>query len=83
MCLILSLRLFKFIQNVLGVTLGGTIGHALCTGLAVIGGRLVAQRISVKTGKNGMNVLIKRCFISKYEVLWSLEISFGFSWMLQ
>ncbi|XP_046851989.1 transmembrane protein 165-like isoform X2 [Xenia sp. Carnegie-2017] len=36
-------------ENVLGVTLGGTIGHALCTGLAVIGGRLVAQRISVKT----------------------------------
>jgi putative Ca2+/H+ antiporter (TMEM165/GDT1 family) len=36
---------------VLGVTLGGTLGHALCTGLAVIGGRLIAQKISVKTGK--------------------------------
>ncbi|KAG8459147.1 hypothetical protein KFE25_002554 [Diacronema lutheri] len=29
-----------------GVTLGGTIGHALCTGLAVVGGRMLASRIS-------------------------------------
>ncbi|CAG0924433.1 unnamed protein product [Notodromas monacha] len=36
-------------ENVWGVTLGGTIGHSLCTGVAVIGGRMVAQRISVKT----------------------------------
>ena len=39
-----------FLQNVVGVTVGGTLGHALCTGLAVIGGRLIAQRISVRTG---------------------------------
>mmetsp|Transcript_26008 Transcript_26008/g.33801 ORF Transcript_26008/g.33801 Transcript_26008/m.33801 type:complete len:321 (-) Transcript_26008:146-1108(-) len=32
-----------------GVTLGGVIGHALCTGLAVIGGRMLASRISEKT----------------------------------
>jgi len=32
-----------------GVTLGGIIGHAICTGLAVLGGRLIAQRISVRT----------------------------------
>jgi putative Ca2+/H+ antiporter (TMEM165/GDT1 family) len=36
-------------ENVLGVTLGGTIGHAICTGIAVLGGRIVAQRISVRT----------------------------------
>lgn len=36
-------------ENVLGVIIGGTIGHALCTGLAVIGGRMIAQRISVRT----------------------------------
>ena len=41
---------FFFPQNVVGVTIGGTLGHALCTGLAVIGGRLIAQRISVRTG---------------------------------
>ena len=37
-------------QNVIGVIIGGTAGHALCTGLAVIGGRFVAQRISMRTG---------------------------------
>ncbi|CAF4170217.1 unnamed protein product, partial [Rotaria sordida] len=36
-------------ENLLGVIIGGIIGHALCTGLAVIGGRYVAQHISPKT----------------------------------
>ena len=36
-------------KNVLGVILGGLIGHAFCTGLAVIGGRLLAARISERT----------------------------------
>jgi len=36
-------------ENPLGVSIGGTIGHGLCTGLAVLGGRLVAQKISVRT----------------------------------
>ncbi|XP_075234633.1 putative divalent cation/proton antiporter TMEM165 isoform X2 [Lycorma delicatula] len=36
-------------EDVFGVTLGGIIGHALCTGLAVLGGRFIAQRISVRT----------------------------------
>ena len=39
-------------QNVVSVIIGGTLGHAICTGLAVIGGRLIAQRISVRTGNN-------------------------------
>jgi Ca2+/H+ antiporter, TMEM165/GDT1 family len=33
----------------LGVTLGGVIGHACCTGLAVYGGKLLASRISERT----------------------------------
>mmetsp|Transcript_31122 Transcript_31122/g.41159 ORF Transcript_31122/g.41159 Transcript_31122/m.41159 type:complete len:311 (+) Transcript_31122:119-1051(+) len=32
-----------------GVTVGGVLGHALCTGLAVIGGRMLAASISEKT----------------------------------
>jgi len=36
-------------ENAVGVTLGGILGHAFCTALAVIGGRIVAQRISVRT----------------------------------
>lgn len=38
-------------DNVYGVIVGGVLGHSLCTGLAVIGGRMIAQRISVRTGK--------------------------------
>ncbi|CAI8037956.1 Transmembrane protein 165 [Geodia barretti] len=38
-------------ENPVGITIGGTLGHALCTALAVIGGKMVAQRISVKTGE--------------------------------
>jgi putative Ca2+/H+ antiporter (TMEM165/GDT1 family) len=37
------------VKNPYGVTLGGIIGHALCTGLAVLGGKLLATRISERT----------------------------------
>jgi putative Ca2+/H+ antiporter (TMEM165/GDT1 family) len=33
---------------------GGVLGHSICTGLAVVGGRMIAQKISVKTGKKMM-----------------------------
>ncbi|KAH8280029.1 hypothetical protein KR018_001609 [Drosophila ironensis] len=36
-------------KDVYGVISGGIIGHCICTGLAVIGGRLVASKISVRT----------------------------------
>ncbi|XP_067663941.1 putative divalent cation/proton antiporter TMEM165 [Haliotis asinina] len=36
-------------EEIWGVLLGGFLGHAICTGLAVIGGRMIAQRISVRT----------------------------------
>ena len=29
-----------------GVVAGGVVGHAMCTGLAVVGGRMLAARIS-------------------------------------
>lgn len=32
-----------------GVTVGACFGHSLCTGLAVVGGRMLASRISEKT----------------------------------
>lgn len=37
-------------ENLSGVILGGVIGHSICTGIGVIGGRFIAQKISVKTG---------------------------------
>ncbi|VDK65536.1 unnamed protein product [Onchocerca ochengi] len=36
-------------ENIYGVVLGTILGHAFCTGIAVIGGRLVATQISVRT----------------------------------
>ena len=32
-----------------GVTVGGCVGHSMCTGLAVIGGRMLSNRISERT----------------------------------
>ena len=36
-------------KNPVGVTVGGCLGHSFCTGMAVIGGRMLAARISEKT----------------------------------
>jgi Ca2+/H+ antiporter, TMEM165/GDT1 family len=36
-------------QNPFGVVIGGLLGHAFCTGMAVIGGRMLAARISERT----------------------------------
>ena len=36
-------------KNPYGVTVGGCLGHSLCTGLAVMGGRMLASKISEKT----------------------------------
>ena len=36
-------------KNPYGVTVGGFLGHSLCTGLAVMGGRMLASKISEKT----------------------------------
>ena len=35
--------------NAYGVTIGAVIGHALCTGTAVVGGQLLALKISQRT----------------------------------
>ncbi|RMC14094.1 hypothetical protein DUI87_09182 [Hirundo rustica rustica] len=43
-----------------GVAVGGTVGHCLCTGLAVIGGRMIAQKISVRTGLLEQTVLRRK-----------------------
>ncbi|XP_031826250.1 putative divalent cation/proton antiporter TMEM165 isoform X2 [Nomia melanderi] len=36
-------------EEVYGVIIGGILGHMFCTGLAVLGGRMIAQKISVRT----------------------------------
>lgn len=39
-------------ENLWGVITGGVIGHAICTGIGVLGGRMIAQKISVRTGES-------------------------------
>lgn len=36
-------------KDPVGVTIGGCLGHSICTGMAVIGGRMLAARISEKS----------------------------------
>lgn len=38
-------------EDAYGVIVGGIIGHLLCTGLALVGGRNLAQRMSIRGGK--------------------------------
>ena len=44
-------------KNPVGVTIGGCLGHSLCTGMAVIGGRMLAARISEKTVTLGGGII--------------------------
>jgi putative Ca2+/H+ antiporter (TMEM165/GDT1 family) len=44
-------------KNPYGVILGGCLGHTMCTGLAVLGGRMLAARISEKTVSCGGGVI--------------------------
>lgn len=41
-------------QDYWWVTLGAVLGHACCTGVAVIGGRAIAGRVSMRVGKLGI-----------------------------
>ncbi|KAK7081528.1 hypothetical protein SK128_024019 [Halocaridina rubra] len=36
-------------EDVYGVIIGGLLGHFLCTGLGVLGGRMIATKISIRT----------------------------------
>jgi putative Ca2+/H+ antiporter (TMEM165/GDT1 family) len=39
-------------QDYWWVTLGATVGHIMCTGVAVLGGRAIAGRVSMKAGES-------------------------------
>lgn len=54
-----------------GVTAGGCLGHFICTGCACIGGRMIAQKISIRniTLLGGI-VFILFAFHGFYEMMW-------------
>jgi putative Ca2+/H+ antiporter (TMEM165/GDT1 family) len=35
-------------EDALGVCIGGVLGHSACTCLAVVGGKLIAEKVSVR-----------------------------------
>ncbi len=50
-------------EDPVGVCIGGVLGHSVCTFIAVMGGRMIAQRISIRTGQstNGWwGIFVKR-----------------------
>lgn len=57
-------------ENLMGVIAGGVIGHSICTGIAVLGGRMIAQKISVRTGKK-FEFRFKRFCDSKLAIAFS------------
>ncbi|XP_022718487.1 GDT1-like protein 4 isoform X1 [Durio zibethinus] len=48
-----SIRFFRFVlathKNAVGVAVGATLGHTICTSLAVVGGSMLAAKISQRT----------------------------------
>ncbi|KAJ2377543.1 GCR1-dependent translation factor 1 [Coemansia sp. RSA 2607] len=61
-------------KNVYGVAAGTILGHTCCTGLAVLGGQLLASRISVKKVTFAGGVLfIVFALTYGYEAFYSLE----------
>lgn len=54
-------------EDVFGVIVGGVLGHSICTGLAVVGGRMIAQRISVRTGMHHSRFALYALFSIKVQ----------------
>jgi putative Ca2+/H+ antiporter (TMEM165/GDT1 family) len=50
-------------QDYWWVTLGAMFGHAICTGVAVVGGRAIAGRVSMKVGKYNSWSPLVRCML--------------------
>ncbi|KAG0374301.1 hypothetical protein BGX24_010570 [Mortierella sp. AD032] len=58
-------------HNMVWVSIGGVFGHSLCTGVAVIGGRMLATRISVRTVTLAGAVMFELfAIVSLYEAMY-------------
>jgi putative Ca2+/H+ antiporter (TMEM165/GDT1 family) len=57
-------------KNAYGVTVGGILGHAICTGGAVLSGNMIAQRVSHKTVNIvGGSLFIFFSLVTLYEIV--------------
>lgn len=56
-------------QDYWWVTLGALAGHSICTGVAVIGGRAIAGRVSLKVGKLRNPSRVSSLLICKYNAI--------------
>lgn len=65
-------------EDVVGVFVGSFVGHILCTGLAVIGGRFVADMISVRTSKP-LHSIRTFLYYSKTEINLIPQFNFTFT----
>ena len=61
-------------HNPFAVTLGAIIGHFMCTGIAVIGGKMISHKISSKTMNYFGAILF---FLFAFVILYQEEISSG------
>ncbi|KAF9917282.1 hypothetical protein FBU30_000805 [Linnemannia zychae] len=60
-------------HNMVWVSIGGVFGHSLCTGVAVIGGRMLASRISVRTVTLAGAVVFELfALVSLYEAIYDV-----------
>ena len=49
LCLFFFISAKNILQDPVGIKIGGCMGHSVCTGMAVVGGRMLASRISEKS----------------------------------
>jgi len=53
-------------KNAIGVAIGASIGHTVCTSLAVVGGSMLASRISQRTVATVGGLLFLGFSVSSY-----------------
>ena len=54
-------------QDYWWVTAGALVGHGICTGAAVLGGRAIAGKVSLRTGK------FQPCLLRSLQVFWCFD----------
>lgn len=74
-CCISSLSQLATHKNAVGVAIGASIGHTICTSLAVIGGSILASKISQRTVATIGGLLFLGFSLSSYfyPPLWSWQ----------